>query len=105
MTAVISLYSPIRIELLVLLPAPSFFSKEKSYSENVPNSFPTKSHFLLNMIYKCPITQFFKHNFLFLYRFHCFTDHQEFNMTLHRNDIYIFSFQILLPKVLAFQEQ
>ena len=34
-----------------------------------------------------PITQFFKHNFLFLYRFHCYTDHQEFNMALHRNDV------------------
>ena len=44
-----------------------------------------------------PITQFFKHIFLFLYRFHCYTDHQEFNMTLHRNDVsnvtlYIYSF-------------
>ena len=27
-----------------------------------------------------PITQFFKHNFLFLYRFHCYTDHQEFDI-------------------------
>ena len=33
-----------------------------------------------------PITQFFKHNFLFLYRFHCYTDHQEFIY------IYIFFF-------------
>ena len=32
------------------------------------------------------------HNFLniifsFLYRFHCLTDHQEFDMTLRRNDV------------------
>ena len=53
---------------------------------SVDSLYPTVYIYIyINKTRLSPITQFFKHNFLFLYRFHCYTDHQEFNMTLHRN--------------------
>ena len=73
----------------------SFFNNEalsklNMCSKSDPGELVAKDPKLVLYIYKTrlsPVTQFFNIILYFLYRFHCYTDHQELNMTLRRNDV------------------
>ena len=76
-------------EVQTFLPGPEVVVPRYRFGDEDPKNHGicVYIYIYINKTRLSPITQFFKHNFLFLYRFHCYTDHQEFNITLHRNDV------------------